>query len=112
MWLEPVSKIDRTQPERGACEAATRHCTVSKARSNAGGNNVLASAGTFEVRSSANAFAKEGTTIAFGLLGSSQLTWWPAMATKPGVKMIDMREEGAALVMAQGWPRSTCAHAR
>lgn len=53
----------------------------------------------------ANAFVKEGTDTVFGLLGDGQLTWWSAMA-KHGVKMIDVRDEGAALGMADGWARA------
>jgi acetolactate synthase I/II/III large subunit len=53
----------------------------------------------------ANAFVKEGTTTVFGLLGDGQLTWWSAMAQQ-GVKMIDARDEGAALAMADGWARA------
>ena len=55
----------------------------------------------------ANAFVKEGTSAVFGLLGSSQLTWWSAISNYPDVKIIDVREEGAALAMAQGWARAT-----
>ena len=53
----------------------------------------------------ANAFVKEGTTTVFGLLGDGQLTWWSAMA-KQGVNMIDARDEGASLAMADGWARA------
>jgi acetolactate synthase-1/2/3 large subunit len=55
----------------------------------------------------ANAFVKEGTTDVFGLLGDSQMKWWAAMADSPGVRMIDVRDEGAALAMADGWARAT-----
>lgn len=54
----------------------------------------------------ANAFVKEGTDIVFGLLGS-QIDWWGAMAKHPGMRMVDAREEGAALAMADGWARTT-----
>ena len=53
----------------------------------------------------ANAFVKEGTTTVFGLLGDGQLTWWSAMAAH-GVRMIDARDEGASLGMADGWARA------
>jgi thiamine pyrophosphate-dependent acetolactate synthase large subunit-like protein len=53
----------------------------------------------------ANAFVKEGTTAVFGLLGDGQLTWWAAMASH-GVRMIDARDEGASLGMADGWARA------
>ena len=55
----------------------------------------------------ANAFLKEGTTDVFGLLGDSQMKWWAAMSASPGVRMIDVRDEGAALAMADGWARAT-----
>ncbi len=51
----------------------------------------------------ANAFIKEGTTVIFGLLGDSQIPWWSTMSKHPDVKIIDVREEGAALAMAEGW---------
>lgn len=51
----------------------------------------------------ANAFVKEGMTTLFGLLGDGQMTWWAALAKHPGVKIIDVREEGAAVAMAEGW---------
>ena len=54
----------------------------------------------------ANAFVKEGTTTVFGLLGDGQLTWWPAMV-KRGVRLIDAREEGSGLAMAEGWARAS-----
>ena len=55
----------------------------------------------------ANAFVKEGTSIVFGLLGDGQLTWWSSMARHPGVKLIDVRDEGAAVSMGDGWARAT-----
>jgi acetolactate synthase I/II/III large subunit len=55
----------------------------------------------------ANAFYMEGTSVVFGLLGDGQMSWWPAMARYPGVKMVDVREEGAALAMAEGWAQAT-----
>ena len=54
----------------------------------------------------AHAFIKEGTTTVFGLLGDSQLAWWPEMA-RLGVKIVDARDEGAAVAMADGWARAT-----
>ena len=53
----------------------------------------------------ANAFVKEGTTDVFGLLGDSQMKWWAAMSAA-GVRMVDARDEGAALAMADGWARA------
>lgn len=55
----------------------------------------------------ANAFVKEGGTTVFGLLGDGQLTWWTSMAKQPGVRMIDAREEGAGLAMAEGYARAS-----
>jgi thiamine pyrophosphate-dependent acetolactate synthase large subunit-like protein len=55
----------------------------------------------------ASAFVKEGTTVLFGLLGDGQLGWWSAMASYPQVKIIDVRDEGAALTMAEGWAMTT-----
>ena len=55
----------------------------------------------------AHAFIKEGTSTIFGLLGDSQLAWWPEMAKHPGVNIIDVRDEGAAVAMADGWARAT-----
>jgi acetolactate synthase-1/2/3 large subunit len=55
----------------------------------------------------ANAFVKEGTDTIFGLLGDGQLTWWPAMARYPGVKIVHARHEAAAMAMAEGWARAS-----
>ena len=55
----------------------------------------------------ANAFIKEGTTTLFGLLGDGQMTWWSAMSQHAGLKIIDVRDEGAALTMAEGWAMAT-----
>jgi thiamine pyrophosphate-dependent acetolactate synthase large subunit-like protein len=55
----------------------------------------------------ANAFIKEGTTTLFGLLGDGQMTWWSAMAKNPRLKIVDVRDEGAAVTMAEGWANVT-----
>ena len=55
----------------------------------------------------ANAFVKEGGTTVFGLLGDGQLTWWSSMAKHKEVRMIDAREEGAGLAMAEGYARAS-----
>jgi len=55
----------------------------------------------------ANAFVKEEATTIFGLLGDGQLTWWAAMARHPGVRLIDAREEGSGLAMAEGYARAS-----
>ena len=55
----------------------------------------------------ANAFIKEGTTTLFGLLGDGQMTWWSAMSKDPRLKIVDVRDEGAAVTMAEGWATVT-----
>src|SRR5215813_4252943 len=55
----------------------------------------------------ANAFIKEGTTTLFGLLGDGQMTWWSAIAKHPGVQIVDVRDEGSAVTMAEGWAMAT-----
>ena len=55
----------------------------------------------------ANAFVKEGATTVFGLMGDGNMSWAAAMSKQPGVRMIDVRDEGAALSMAEGWARAT-----
>jgi acetolactate synthase I/II/III large subunit len=58
----------------------------------------------------ANAFVKEGATAVFGLMGDGNMSWaavMSAMPTTAGVRMIDVRDEGAALSMAEGWARAT-----
>lgn len=55
----------------------------------------------------ANAFVKEGATTIFGLMGDGNMSWAAAMSAMPGVRMIDVCDEGAALSMAEGWARAT-----
>ncbi len=55
----------------------------------------------------ANAFVKEGATTVFGLMGDGNMSWAAVMSQQPGVRMIDVRDEGAALSMAEGWARAT-----
>jgi acetolactate synthase I/II/III large subunit len=55
----------------------------------------------------ANAFIKEGTTTLFGLLGDGQMTWWSAISKYPELKIIDVRDEGCAVTMAEGWTLAT-----
>ena len=45
----------------------------------------------------ARAFVKEGTTTAFGLMGDGNMSWAAAMTKVPGARIIDARDEGAAL---------------
>ncbi len=54
----------------------------------------------------ANAFVREDVTTVFGLMGDGNMTWAAAMTAKPGVRVIDVRDEGAALSMAEGWARA------
>ena len=53
----------------------------------------------------ANAFIKEGVTTVFGLMGDGNMSWAAVMTAKPGMRMIDVRDEGAGLAMAEGWAR-------
>lgn len=55
----------------------------------------------------ANAFIKEGTTTLFGLLGDGQMTWWSAISKYPQLKIVDARDEGCAVTMAEGWAQAT-----
>jgi thiamine pyrophosphate-dependent acetolactate synthase large subunit-like protein len=55
----------------------------------------------------ANAFIKEGTTTLFGLLGDGQMTWWSAIAKYPNLKIVDVRDEGCAVTMAEGYAMAT-----
>src|ERR1051325_238284 len=55
----------------------------------------------------ANAFVKEGTTTLFGLLGDGQMTWWSAMSKYPDLRIVDVRDEGCAVTMAEGWTLAT-----
>ena len=55
----------------------------------------------------ARAFVKEGVTDVFGLMGDGNMSWAAAMSKMPGVRMIDVRDEGAGLSMADGWARAT-----
>lgn len=55
----------------------------------------------------ARAFVKEGATTVFGLMGDGNMSWAAAMSKLPGVRLIDVRDEGAGLSMADGWARAT-----
>src|SRR5215216_1972 len=54
----------------------------------------------------AEAFAAEGTQTIFGLMGDGNMFWMTALNTH-GVRMIEVRHEGAGLGMADGWARAT-----
>ncbi len=55
----------------------------------------------------ANAFVREGATTVFGLMGDGNMSWAAALSKISGVRMIDVRDEGAGLSMAEGWARAT-----
>ena len=54
----------------------------------------------------AEAFATEGTRTIFSLVGDGNMFWLQAMNQR-GVKIIEVRHEGAGLGMADGWARAT-----
>ena len=54
----------------------------------------------------AEAFAAEGTTAVFDLMGDANMYWLNALAGR-GVAIYDVRHEGAGLAMADGWARVT-----
>jgi acetolactate synthase I/II/III large subunit len=58
-------------------------------------------------QATAQAFVKEGATDVFGLMGDGNMSWAAAMSKLPGVRLIDVRDEGAGLSMADGWARAT-----
>jgi thiamine pyrophosphate-dependent acetolactate synthase large subunit-like protein len=52
------------------------------------------------------AFAREGTTDVFGMMGDANMHWINAMVGH-GVRVYNARHEGGALGMADGWARAT-----
>jgi len=54
----------------------------------------------------AAAFAAEGTTAIFGIMGDGNMYWMHEL-DKLGVKILEVRHEGAGLGMADGWARVT-----
>jgi thiamine pyrophosphate-dependent acetolactate synthase large subunit-like protein len=54
----------------------------------------------------AKAFAAEGTTVVFDLMGDANMYWLNAL-DRLGVEIYDVRHEGAGLAMADGWGRVT-----
>lgn len=54
----------------------------------------------------AKAFAAEGTTTVFGMMGDANMYWMNAM-DRLGVRLVAVRHEGAGLAMADGWARAT-----
>lgn len=54
----------------------------------------------------ASAFAAEGVSHIFGIMGDGNMYWMHEL-DKLGVKMLEVRHEGAGLGMADGWARVT-----
>jgi acetolactate synthase-1/2/3 large subunit len=54
----------------------------------------------------AKAFAAEGVTAVFGMMGDGNMYWMEALHDL-GVDLLEVRHEGAGLGMADGWARST-----
>ena len=54
----------------------------------------------------AKAFAAEGTTHVFGMMGDGNMYWMQALHDI-GVNLLEVRHEGAGLGMADGWARAT-----
>lgn len=54
----------------------------------------------------ARGFAAEGTTTVFGMMGDANMYWMNAM-DRIGVRLVEVRHEGAGLAMADGWARAT-----
>src|SRR5229473_8213846 len=54
----------------------------------------------------AKAFAAEGTTSVFGMMGDGNMYWMEALHDL-GVNLLEVRHEGAGLGMADGWARAT-----
>jgi thiamine pyrophosphate-dependent acetolactate synthase large subunit-like protein len=53
----------------------------------------------------ANAFAAEGTTDVFGMMGDANMHWMNALA-QAGVRLYEVRHEGSGLGMADGFARA------
>ena len=54
----------------------------------------------------ASAFAAEGTSHVFGMMGDGNMYWMEAL-DKLGVKLLETRHEGVGCGMADGWARAT-----
>ena len=54
----------------------------------------------------AEAFKAEGTTATFGMMGDGNM-YWIYELDRMGVKIHEVRHEGAGLGMADGWARTT-----
>ncbi|HVA25763.1 MAG TPA: thiamine pyrophosphate-binding protein, partial [Chloroflexota bacterium] len=55
----------------------------------------------------AQAFAAEGVTAIFGMMGDGNMYWMTALEKHPSIQVYEARFEGAALAMADGWARAT-----
>ena len=55
----------------------------------------------------ANNFKAEGVTHMFGIMGDGNMYWMHELDKLGGVKMLEVRHEGAGLGMADGWARAT-----
>jgi len=55
----------------------------------------------------ARAFAAEGVTHTFTLMGDGNKAWLVSMAEQRGMQLINARHEGAALAMADGYARAS-----
>jgi acetolactate synthase I/II/III large subunit len=53
----------------------------------------------------AKAFAAEGTTDVFGMMGDANMYWMNEL-DKLGISLYEVRHEGAGLAMADGWART------
>ena len=54
----------------------------------------------------AAAFAAEGTTDVFGMMGDANMHWMNALASR-GTRLYEVRHEGAGLSMAHGYARAS-----
>src|SRR5262245_1817415 len=52
-------------------------------------------------------FVAEGVTHIFGIMGDGNMYWMHELDKLGGVKMLEVRHEGAGLGMADGWARVT-----
>src|SRR4029453_124427 len=50
-------------------------------------------------------FVAEGVTHIFGIMGDGNMYWMHELDKLGGVKMLEVRHEGAGLGMADGWAR-------
>src|ERR1700722_4620828 len=56
----------------------------------------------------ADAFAAEGMTALFGLMGDGNMYWLDAVRNRhPQIRRFEVRHEGPGLAMADGWARAS-----